>query len=65
LGDADDPCTLRDAIEMIAHELLIRLSDSAEGADQRFDWPAESWQLVGQAGGFGWSIPKQHFSKLS
>src|SRR5579862_2610490 len=38
---------------------LARISDAAEDADRRLDWPANSWRAVGDAGGFRWSIPKE------
>ncbi|MCS6851810.1 MAG: acyl-CoA/acyl-ACP dehydrogenase [Gemmataceae bacterium] len=40
----------------IAWSLLAR---QAQAADEEVRWPAPSWELVGQLGGFGWAIPRE------
>jgi alkylation response protein AidB-like acyl-CoA dehydrogenase len=45
--------------DIVNGALLNRLAGLAEDADRLADWPAESWNLVGEAGGLRWSIPSE------
>lgn len=38
-------------------QLLARLSQLAEGENAELSWPAESWEVLKQAGVLGWNVP--------
>src|SRR5262249_24191303 len=46
--------------KLVADELLTALAARANAADETTTWPAESWELLRQAGALGWLIPRAH-----
>ena len=44
----------------IRTELLKALEAESGSADGKTEWPAESWDLLKQAGALRWSIPQEH-----
>src|SRR4051812_47597765 len=49
-----------EAAELVPDDLLEGLMTRADAADRQPDWPAESWQALGQAGVLEWSVPTEY-----
>src|ERR671924_346566 len=45
---------------VIRAELLESLKGRAGSADEKTEWPAESWDLLKQTGALGWCIPQEY-----
>src|SRR6266851_4797766 len=53
-------CCSMNSTQLVSQELVAILVHGAVQADDRLEWPTDSWQALQQHGVLRWSIPEAH-----